>query len=382
MLRALQALRFLIMLIAVLTTMFLASIESYTTYTLLCLGYFAAEAIQLRLQPWLPPCLRIPWIPAALAATLSILYEGGVLYLLFFSVLLSLRLERGSTWEWLLLWGLWTGMNAVLLLGELETLLVTNLMYAVIVGASLLMRGVQEQKEEMQGLYDTLREQHYELDGARQRVIDYAHRVEGAAQLEERNRIAKDIHDDLGHQLIRVKLMVEAAIQQVPKDLPQGMELLYQVRDHLSGSMESLRATVRKLSPGDRLRKGFTLGQLAEDFARDSGLKVELSITGQPRVLYPSIEVALYRNAQEALTNAVRHGHATEMDIRLHYGKAAVTMEVCNNGRLPEGPSPRGIGLRGMEERVELLGGQLSTDCSEIYTLRCTIPYVRQERIG
>ncbi len=123
------------------------------------------------------------------------------------------------------------------------------------------------------------------------------------------------------------------------------------------------------------MTRSFSLQSLAEDFARDSGVPVKLTVSGMPRVIYPSVEVAFYRNAQEAMTNAVRHGQATAISVRLDYSPDEVALSVSSNGRPPVGSIVKGLGLRGMEERIELLGGTVETETTDRFIVRSVVPY-------
>nr|WP_240343829.1 sensor histidine kinase [Paenibacillus sp. SYP-B3998] len=237
---------------------------------------------------------------------------------------------------------------------------------------------IEQNKDEVELLYDHLRRQHYELDDARLRLIDYARKVEHIAQADERNRISHDIHDDLGHKLIRLKMMMEAAIRILPTQPQQGMEMLNTIRDQMTESMELLRATVRRLKPNEVDLQTYSLNKLIEDLISNSGITIELEILGMPYALYPSLEFILYRNAQEAVTNAIRHGGATQVFIALTYESKQIIMNISNNGKLPDSTHIKGIGLTGMEERTGLIGGQLNISMQERFAVTTVLPTYRQ----
>ncbi|SEF53481.1 sensor histidine kinase [Paenibacillus sp. UNC499MF] len=233
-------------------------------------------------------------------------------------------------------------------------------------------------------LYDELRKKHFELDEAKNQLLDYARKVENAAQAEERSRISHELHDDLGHRLIRSKMMMEAAIQTLPGSPEQGMKLLTAVRDQLAESMEQMRATVKRMKPGTGERS-YSLDRLIHDIGRETGIGITLDIEGLPYPLYPSLEIILYKNAREAVTNAVRHGNATEVAIKLEYESEQVRMTVSNNGAaLPAGGHPppvSGLGLSGMQERTRLVGGTLSVRGEAPFTVTTLLPAYRKKQI-
>lgn len=176
--------------------------------------------------------------------------------------------------------------------------------------------------------------------------------------MEERTRISRHLHDDIGHRLIRTKLLSEAALQVTPKDADKGLELLRQIRDELASSMDNMRQIVRRIHPEPRFEDAYSLHSLLEETGRGTGILTQLIIEGNALPLYPSLRIVLYQNAREAITNALRHGKATEITIRLHYTRHEVTMLVSNNGSLPkEDKRPMGLGMTGMLERTSIIGG-------------------------
>ncbi|WP_025699273.1 sensor histidine kinase, partial [Paenibacillus durus] len=191
-------------------------------------------------------------------------------------------------------------------------------------------------REETLHLYDELRKKHFELDEARDRLLQFASQVENAAQAEERVRISRQLHDDIGHRLIRVKMMMEAALHTLPSAPEAGMSMMRQVRDQLAESMDDLRAAVRRIGRGPHLEGAYALDRLLEETGRDTGIETSYTVEGAPFPLYPSFQVVLYKNAREAITNGLRHGQATSVGIKLCYSPSEVTMEISNNGKTME----------------------------------------------
>ncbi|WP_019915095.1 sensor histidine kinase [Paenibacillus sp. HW567] len=233
-------------------------------------------------------------------------------------------------------------------------------------------------------LYDELRKKHFELEEARSRLQQFASQVESTAQAEERVRIARQLHDDIGHRLIRVKMMTEAAIHTLPHSPETGMGMMSQIRDQLSASMDEMRAAVRQISYAPQLEGAYALDRLLEELGRDTGIETSYNVQGQPYPLYPSIQVVLYKNAREAITNALRHGKATAVWITLSYSGHEIVMEVGNNGARPEtDPLSRvqgagGMGLKGMDERTSLIGGTLALRLEPEFTMITRLPVYRQ----
>ncbi|MGG1877297.1 sensor histidine kinase [Paenibacillus cisolokensis] len=252
----------------------------------------------------------------------------------------------------------------------------------VLVSVSLILEGMRKQEHTLR-LYDELKQDHYRQDEAGKRLLHFAHQVESAAQTAERTRISRQLHDDIGHRLIRVKMMTEAAIQVTPGDPAKGMEMLHQIRDQLSQSMEEMRAAVKRVNPRRSLSDDYALDRLLEETEKETGIDTNLRLQGLPYPLYPSQHVVLYRNAKEAITNAIRHGGASQVNIVIHYGEEHVRMEVSNNGETGDhaasssSPMEQGMGIRGMRERTELIGGLLEIRRTPVFTVITQLPVYR-----
>lgn len=245
-------------------------------------------------------------------------------------------------------------------------------------------------REETLRLYDELKRKHFELEEARSRMQQFAHQVEGAAQAEERSRISRQLHDDIGHRLIRVKMMMEAAIHTVPQDNARGMELLYQIRDQIGASMDEMRSAVKRMNPGRQLTDAYSLDRLLEETGRETGIRTRILVEGASYPLYPSQQVVLYKNAREAITNAIRHGHADKVDVLLRYRDNEICMEVSNNGEVAaeeslaaesSGIGKQGIGLSGMLDRTKVIGGTLEIHRKTPFTVITRLPVYRKSEI-
>lgn len=209
-----------------------------------------------------------------------------------------------------------------------------------------------------------------------------------AAQAEERIRIARQLHDDIGHRLIRVKMMTEAAIHTLPAAPETGLQMMNQIRDQLSGSMDDMRAALKQINPTPQSEGAYALDRLLEEVGRDTGIATSYTVQGIPYPLYPSLQVVLYTNAREAITNALRHGQASSVWVEITYTEHEVRMETGNNGKLPEAeplsrlPGSSGMGMKGMSERCSMVGGTLELRLEPQFTVVTRLPVYRQpERV-
>jgi two-component system NarL family sensor kinase len=372
--------RYLLIVLPAIGSMFLESYASYGTFTFFTLLFLwiAQFSRIIRNQRFHPIVLLLE---IGLGTWLSFTYQG-VLFIFLYSTLMSYWVLGRNGVRYVFLF-LQFGLLHLSLLGRSPLVIVTaDLLFVSFALLLLQLRYSAQSKMDVETLYDSLRRKHYELDEARVRLIEYAQQVEDIALVEERNRISRDIHDDLGHKLIRLKMMMEAAIQILPNQPEKGMQMIHGVRNQLGESMELLRATVRKMKPDDEAIQSYSLDKLITDLAQEKGIQVHFHSNGLPYSLYPSLEFILYRNAQEAITNAIRHGSAAEVYIGLTFESKRIRMEISNNGIVSNLEAPRGIGISGMEERTKLVGGQLVILCGPPFTVTTILPTTYRNTIS
>ncbi|MFD0697240.1 sensor histidine kinase [Paenibacillus sp. GCM10027628] len=367
--------RYMLILIPAIASMYLENYASYGRFVFCTL--LLIWIADLRRTAWLASySFVILLIEIGFGAWMSYTY-GGLLFITFYSTQLSYVQLAGSQFRYVCLTLQLILLNITMHGQPASHYVIANLIFIAVTLLLLQLLFTAQNKEEVEMVYDRLRRKHYELDEARMQLIDYARKVENIAQADERNRISRDIHDDLGHKLIRLKMMMEAGIRILPTQQQQGMDMMLSVRDQLTESMELLRSTVRRLKPDEETMQSYSLNRLIDELIRDSGIKVDVEMEGMPYALYPSLEFILYRNAQEAVTNAIRHGAATQVRIQLSYESKQVTMNISNNGTLPPDTSIKGLGISGMEERAKLIGGQLFVSVDERYNVTTVLPTYR-----
>jgi two-component system sensor histidine kinase UhpB len=179
---------------------------------------------------------------------------------------------------------------------------------------------------------------------------------------DERNRIARELHDEVGQTLTGVMLQVEGLAARIPAELREQLD---ELRETARSGTEDVRRIARQLRPEalEDLGLQSALSALATAFGEQAGIDVQ-------RRLDPSVplseeqELVVYRVAQEALTNVARHADATRVELRLdHRRDEAVLLTVRDDGRgIHPGALPSSRGIRGMRERAMLIGAQLEID--------------------
>jgi two-component system, NarL family, sensor histidine kinase UhpB len=182
-----------------------------------------------------------------------------------------------------------------------------------------------------------------------------------AGQEAERLRIAQELHDQIGQELTAVLLSLARVESRAPPSLKDDVIL---VQEAVRSSLENVRQIAIELRPEalDDLGLDSALAVLCERFAERTGLRITENISPELPALPPEIELVLYRVAQEALTNVVRHSGADEATLDLEYHAGALALTVSDGGRgLPAGYTP-GTGMRGMRERATLIGAHLTIE--------------------
>lgn len=188
-----------------------------------------------------------------------------------------------------------------------------------------------------------------------QRVFD--------AQEEERGRVARELHDGISQILVGVKYALEIARRRVSQGDDRAEETLAKGADNLGQAIQEVRRISRDLRPGvlDDLGLGPAIKSLTDDFRTRTGVDVRFDTVVFRNRLDQDAKIALYRIAQEALTNVERHSGATRVDLDLRGHRAGATLRISDNGAgLGERrAASNGIGLRNMQERMDQLGGTL-----------------------
>ncbi|WP_186316081.1 sensor histidine kinase [Catellatospora sichuanensis] len=204
-----------------------------------------------------------------------------------------------------------------------------------------------------------------ELTRAHEQLREYALQVERLAVAQERNRVARDIHDGLGHSLTVVQMQVKAARAVLGTDPARADAVLAKAQVQAEEALAEVRRSVGAMrEPRPQVPLAEALRVLAEQTSA-SGVPTSLDVTGQARPLVNAAQESLYRAAQEGLTNVRKHARATRAELVLDYTRpAAVRLEVRDDGTgIPaEADGPRGFGLLGVRERAAHAGGRMSIE--------------------
>lgn len=209
----------------------------------------------------------------------------------------------------------------------------------------------------------------YELQQAHRQLQEYSGQAEQLAVANERNRLARDLHDSVAQTLYGLTLQSEAASRKLGSgEIDQAADTLRQIKESAHQTLVETRLLIYELRPQVLEQEGLAaaLNARLEAVERRSGIAVNLNVDGIP-ALPPQIEINLYRIALEALNNSLKYAHASRVDISLAAAERRLRLVVADDG-IGFDPSiigsQGGMGLVGMQERASQIGAQLAIESS------------------
>ena len=230
---------------------------------------------------------------------------------------------------------------------QLLFFLMVNILILVIAAFA---QHTKEENEKKDILYKELLETHKKLKV-------YTDELNRLSVIEERNKIARDIHDNLGHNMTALIMQLQMVDHYTKIDTEKSKELLNSSLKTARDSLTSIREVVETLRGKESLSPKMAIKTLTEEFSKKTGAEIDLIVSGEI-TNDNSANTAIYHIIQEGMTNAVRHGNASKIFINLQYSKESVKFEIKDNGTgaiaLIEG-----FGMKGIKERVASFGGKV-----------------------
>ena len=210
-------------------------------------------------------------------------------------------------------------------------------------------------------LYDELRISEEQLKQAKEELELYASSMAELAVLKERNRISRDIHDSVGHAISTAMIQLNAIEVIAKKEKSSVAPLAANLRDFLKDGLQEVRIAIAQLKPSEykTYQELYRIEELIQNFEKLSGINVRLTISKNKWELSQKLGLTLYRIIQEALSNALRHGQATEVRLVLNFAPENLILTIDNNGRGCESIK-KGVGLTSMTERISEMNGKLT----------------------
>lgn len=181
---------------------------------------------------------------------------------------------------------------------------------------------------------------------------------------EERIRIAREVHDELGQALTGLKLQLTWLAGRLPKELKALDAQAHAMTERIDQTIQAVRRIATELRPGllDTAGLQAALEWQAHKFQEQTGIRCRVKTTLQETLRDQELNTAFFRIFQETLTNIIRHANASRVDVRFHESAGQLILEVKDNGRgisEAEIHNTKSIGLLGMRERAALLGGEV-----------------------
>lgn len=262
-----------------------------------------------------------------------------------------------------------------LILAGLNSILISCNNVLFLIYMIVLIRDQGVENERILQLNSRLDQANSQLQEANVQLKTYADQMAEAARIMERNRLAREIHDTLGHTLTGIIAGLDACATLVKIAPEKAGDQLEKVQEAARGGMKDVRRSVSALRPDrlERLSLRDALDQMIREMTEMTQAQIVLEYAGHQPVLDKEEEEAVYRIIQESITNSIRHGHADRVEIGLVGQYGSLHIEVQDNGIGCKSIEP-GFGLRHMTERVELLGGRLNYEGEEGFLLRVDLP--------
>ncbi|WP_458788213.1 sensor histidine kinase [Vallitalea sediminicola] len=237
--------------------------------------------------------------------------------------------------------------NSISNISQMFLFILINSLVIVVLGFA---KYHEEEKSKIDNIYKELLRAHYKLK-------DYAEKIKELTTIEERNRIARDLHDTLGHDMTGLIMQLEMTSSMIDKDVDAAKGLMEDSKVTARNSLKKVRKIVETFKDESKIYSDIgAINELVDDFSNKTGVNIKFEVKGDKVALSPDVYITLYRIVQESMTNAVRHGEATQIKIIIIYEKNVIRFSITDNGVGCDNVC-EGYGLKGMRERVGLLGG-------------------------
>ncbi|MGE6258295.1 sensor histidine kinase [Heyndrickxia sporothermodurans] len=222
---------------------------------------------------------------------------------------------------------------------------------------------------------DNERRLRYELEQTKIKLLQSSKEIATIAEVKERNRIAQDIHDSIGHRIAGILMQLQAAYKVHSIDQEKSRHLVNQSVKSLADSIELIRNTVYNIKPRENVGVKY-IESIVDNFCF---CPVKLNITGDFNSISAEHIEIISTNLKEALTNSSKYSEATKMEVMIDVTDQYIRLYMKDNG--VGCPSIKeGIGLSGMKERLRNVGGSISFSTNDGFLIVCLIP--KHERSG
>ena len=228
---------------------------------------------------------------------------------------------------------------------------------------------------QQQGNLDEIHALNEQLQDVNEQLQEYSVMAEKMAETRERNRLAREIHDTLGHTLTGIAAGIDACLATIgtsPRQTKDQLELISKVtRD----GIKEIRRSVSQLRPDalERFSLEYAISKMVSDMNAVSGARVYFDCQVKNLKFDEDEENAIYRVIQEGITNALRHGHASQIWITIKKEDTDILLQIRDNG-IGCKEIKSGFGTKHMKERIKMLSGVVTFDGSDGFTVNARIP--------
>jgi signal transduction histidine kinase len=333
--------------------------------SLIVLGWYVLLSLIRGRVGWpVPRRIIYPYLVAGYGLTALLLWFSGNFVALIFALIgvsaamLPFRQTIVPVCIAILLYMNSTGLLPLLAHGHVSSDSLWSLFsLATSVGITFALTALIRERFEREYLFRELSEAHRRLRLSAAREADMA-------TLRERNRLAREMHDSLGHALVSIAIKLEAAqrlygvdVARATAEMEETKALVRSTMTDLRHSLQGLRPAALEEQPLDR-----ALVEMAGEMGRRAGVEAGCTVDPRAAQLDRAVQETLYRVTQEALTNVAKHAHAQHVTLSLALRDGSAVLEVCDDGvgLAAERAGAAGYGVRGMRERVEAQGGTLT----------------------
>lgn len=238
---------------------------------------------------------------------------------------------------------------------------------SLIVMIMLYLHKENKRKLSAQLLYDKLRVTEGELRVANRNLENYASSIEELAILKERNRISREIHDNVGHALSTTMIQLSAIERIANKEKSAIENIACNLREFVKDSLDDVRKAIKELKPDEynEVEAIFKIEELLKNFEKMTDIKIIYRISKNRWLLNYKLSNVIYRIIQEALSNSLKHGKATEIRVIMNFSDEGLVLLIEDNGLGCDEVIYNGVGLKGIEERVREINGELEISTSK-----------------
>ncbi|MEO2203069.1 sensor histidine kinase [Paenibacillus pabuli] len=216
-----------------------------------------------------------------------------------------------------------------------------------------------------------------EVEQQNKLLTHYAAEIEKMTLLEERNRMSKELHDTLGHSFVSLIMSLDASIALMDRKPAEVKERLIRLRALAEQNLDEMRNIVHEIGEEEESNLVRQVKAYVASFREHTGIILTLNVLGTEQHTHFEVRQAILRVIQESITNALKHGKASQLNVELQFSEFVLQLVVRNNGK-PIEKLEYGFGLTTMKHRVERLGGSLfvssEVGAETITEVRCEIP--------